>query len=122
MSDSLNIKCDVERIVAGVIGLLLACFMAVRLWRWFSGIGIHKTVWGAIAGRPVIRGRFCWDCGLWELFPDGQLAAGAMLILVASLLIGALFNWRQLYFVAGGVIFGGYMVNAYLMLKLMAAY
>ena len=45
-----------------------------------------------------------------------------MLILVASLIIGALLNWRQLYFVAGGVILGGYMVNAYLMVGLMAAY
>ena len=117
-----NIKCHGERIVAGLIGLLLACFMAARLWRWFSGIGMHKTVWGAIAGRPVIRGRFNWDYGLWELFPDGQLAACAMLILVASLIIGALLNWRQLYFVAGGVILGGYMVNAYLMVRLMAAY
>ena len=120
--DGHDIKCDGERILAGLIGLLLACFMAVRLWRWFSGVGIYKTVWGAIAGRRIVSGRFCWDCGLWELFPDGQLAAGAMLILVASLIIGALFNWRQLYFVIGGVIFGGYMVNAYLMVKLMGAY
>ena len=96
--------------------------MAVRLWRWFSGFGIHRTVWGAIAGRPIVNGRFFWDCGLWELFPDGQLAAGAMLTLVASLIIGTLFNWRQLYFVAVSVIFGGYMVNAYLMVKLMATY
>ena len=117
-----EIKNEGERIVAGLLGLILSCFMAVRLWRWFSGIGINKTFWGAIAGRPVVSGRFCWDCGLWELVPDGQLAAGAMLILVASLIIGALLNWRQLYFVAGGVIFGGYMVNAYLMVKLMGAY
>ena len=122
MLDKYNIKCDGERIVAGLIGLLLACFMAVRLWRWFSGVGMHKTFWGAIAGRSVLRGRFCWDCGLWELFPDGQLAACAMLILVASLIVGALLNWRQLYVVAGGVILGGYMVNAYLMVRLMAAY
>jgi len=117
-----NVKLEIERIVAGLIGLLLVCFMAVRLWRWFSGISIHKTIWGAIAGRPIISGRFCWDCGLWELFPDGQLAAGAMLTLVASLIIGALLNWRQLYFVALGVIFAGYMLNAYLMVKLMVAY
>ena len=122
MTDRHDIKCDGERIVAGLIGLLLACFMAVRLLRWFSGIDIHKTVWYAIAGRRAVSGRFCWDYGLWELFPDGQLAAGAMFVLVASLIIGALLNWRQLYFVAGGVIFGGYMVNAYMMVRLMAAY
>ena len=122
MTDMQDIKYDGERIVAGLIGLLLACFMAVRLWRWFSGVGVHKTVWGAIAGRPVVSGRFCWDCGLWELFPDGHLAAGAVLILVASLILGALSNWRQLYYVAGGVVFGGYMVNAYMMVRLMAAY
>ena len=45
-----------------------------------------------------------------------------MLTLVASLIIGALLNWRQLYFVALGVIFAGYMLNAYLMVKLMVAY
>ena len=122
MTDKHGIKCDGERIVAGLIGLLLACFMAVRLWRWFSGVGIHKTVWGAIAGRPIIRGRGCWDYGFWELFPDGQLAAGAMFVLVASLILGALWNRRQLYIVAGGGVFVGYMVNAYLMVKLMAAY
>ena len=120
--DENKINDEGERIFVGLFGLLLLALMAVRLWRWFSGIGIHKTFWGAIAGRPVVSGRFCWDCGLWELFPDGQLAAGAMLILVASLIIGALLKWRQLYFVAGGVIFGGYMVNAYLMVKLLGAY
>ena len=36
MMDGRNIRYEVERNVAGLNGLLLACFMAVCLWRWFS--------------------------------------------------------------------------------------
>ena len=121
--DESNIEWGSERIIAGLFGLVLVGFMVVRLWRWFSGVDFQNTVWGAIAGRPIIVNRWaCWDYGLWELFPDGQLAAGATIVCVVALIAGSLLNWRRLYFMAGGVVFGGYMVNAYLMVKLMAAY
>ena len=122
-----DIERDLERLVAGLLGLGLAGCMAVRLWRWFSGVDFQQSVWVAIAGRPIPGGWFFglwsrWAYGLWELSPGGQLAAGATIILIVALITGAILNWRWLYFVAGGVIGGGLMVNAYLMVKLMAAY
>ena len=115
-------KVDCERTFAGLCGFALAGFMAIRLWRWFSSMNSYDTVWGAIAGRSFFYGRYRWDYGLWELVPDGQLAALANIILVVTLIAGSLLNWRWLYLIAGGVILCGYMTNAYLMVKLMATY
>ena len=117
--DENKINDEGERIFAGLFGLLLLALMAVRLWRWFLGVGFHQSVWGAIAGRPGVRGLASWDCGLWELFPDGRLAAWAMIVIIVSLIAGALLNWRRLYFITGGVFLSGFVVNAYLMVKLL---
>lgn len=121
MMDENDIDQEKERVFFGLVGLVLAGLMACRLWRWCSGLGGDTTIWRAIAGRPF-SGRGCWDYGFWELCPGGQLAAVAMIILVVSLIAGAILNERWLYVFGGCVIVGGYLANAFLLLKLMAAY
>ena len=122
MLDDRDIEREIERVVAGLIGLLLLASISRRLWHWWAGVSPYKTFWGAVAGRPLVTGRACWDFGFWELYPDGQLAGMAMGALVLSMLGGAILNWRSLYGGAIGVVVGGYLTNAYLFLKLMAAY
>ena len=122
MTDERDIGHEIERVAAGLAGLVMLAFMAARLWRWYSGCGWAKTIWGAIAGKPIVSGRGGWDYGFWELCPDGQLAAAAAVALFAALLAGAILDWRRLYVAAAGVVACGYLVNAVLMLKLMAAY
>lgn len=122
MMDERDIKDEIGRALAGLLGLLVLAMMMLRLWRWYSGFEVAKTVWGAIAGSPVVNSRICWDYGFWELFPDGQLAAAAMIALVTTLIAGSVFNIRPLFFVAVGTVVCGYLVNAYFMLKLLAAY
>lgn len=113
------------RVVAGILGLFLVGAMVLRLCRWHAGDGSSRTVWGAVAGRPFWGGRGNWNCGFWELCPDGQLAAVAMLLLVGSLIAGALVKGRRcpVFCTFAGLVFvSGYLVNAVLLLKLMAAY
>ncbi|MBP5285160.1 MAG: hypothetical protein ILO34_03515 [Kiritimatiellae bacterium] len=73
-------------------------------------------------GWTRYRPRSCWDYGLWQLLPDGQLAALAVLSIIVALIAGAVLNRRQLYFLAGSVVVGGYLANACLMIKLMMDY
>lgn len=121
MMDDRDIGREIERVAAGLIGFALLAGVCIRIWHLPSRI-LYKTVWGAIAGKPLIPGRASWDCGLWEVCPDGQLAALAMILIIAALILGAILNSRRCYWFAGGVIASGYLVNAYLMFKLLAAY
>ena len=66
--------------------------------------------------------RYAWDYGLWELSPKGHLSALSMIVAAFSLIVGATLDRRMFYVLAGCIYVGGYMVNAFLMLKLMAAY
>lgn len=113
---------SIGRVVASLVGLLLLAAIGCRICRWWVGSSVYETFLGAVAGRPFVRGRGDWDYGLWELCPDGQLVGVATIVLVVALLGGAIMNRSSLYCVAGGVIACGYLVNAYLFLKLMAAY
>ena len=122
MMDNRDINREIERVVVGLIGFAMLVCVCLRLWNWFSGYDFDLTVWGAIAGRPLIRGQECWDYGLWEICPDGQLAACATLVILVATVLGSVFDWRNLYWLAGGVFVGGYFVNAYLMVKLMETY
>ena len=122
MMDNRDIQCDIERVSAGVAGLIILIFISRRLWRWQEGISEYETFLGAVAGRPLMWGRGCWDFGLWELCPNGCLAGIAMIILVVTVIAGAIFNSRSIYLIGAYVIVGGYLVNAYLLLKFMAAY
>lgn len=122
MMDEHDIGREIERVVMGLIGMVMIGLVSLRLWRWHAGIGVYKTIWGAIAGGPIVSRRFCWDYGLWQLLPDGQLAAFAVLVIIVALIGGAVLNWRQLYFLAGIVVISGYLVNACLMIKLLADY
>ena len=122
MMDNRDIDHEIGRIVAGLIGLLLLASIGFRLWHWWAGGSPYETFWGAIAGRPLIQGRAGWDFGFWELYPDGQLAGMAMSTVVLSVLGGAILNQRSFYWVAVCVAASGYLVNAYLFLKLMATY
>lgn len=117
-----NIERSIGRVVASLVGLLLLAAIGCRICRWWAGSSVYATFLGAVAGRPIVRGRGNWDYGLWELCPDGQLVGVATIVLVVALLGGAIMNRSSLYCVAGGVIACGYLVNAYLFLKLMAAY
>ena len=114
-----------ERVIAGGLGLVLVGTMAIRLCRWYAGDGRYKTVWGAVAGRPFFDGRGSWNYGFWELCPDGWLAAAAMLTLIGALIVGVVARGRRssaCYALAGIVFVSGYLVNAVLLLKLMAEY
>ena len=122
MLDNRDIGDEIARVWAGLLALLLLTFIGCRLWNWWVGMSNYKTFLGAVAGRPLVRGRFCWDYGLWELDPDGQLAGIAMIIVVLAAIGIMVFNRRLFYWVGGSVIAGGYLVNACLMIKLMAAY
>ena len=123
MLDDRNVDHEVERVIYGIIGLTLLGLMAFRLLRWTAGIAYYnETVWKVIAGRPMVHGRFGWERGFWELCPDGQLAAAAMIVIIVSLMLGAVLNLRRCYFVAWGVFVGGYAFNACLLLKLMGEY
>lgn len=125
MLDNRDIKGEIERVAAGLTGLFLLVSIGLRLWRWRACLSEeYKTLLGAIAGRPnlLVDSRYWWDYGLWQLCPDGQLAGIAMIVVVASIIGGAILNWRQLYWGAGCVIIGGYLINAYLFVQLMAAY
>ena len=125
MFDGRDIDCEIGRVVALLLGLALLSLIACRIWYWWAGVSDYKTFLGAVAGRPSVyglHGRGSWDYGLWELCPDGQLAGVAMIVLVLMVLGGAIFNSRSLVFSGGCVILGGYLVNACLFLKLMAAY
>lgn len=128
LMDGRDVNKEFERVVFGCLGLVLILRMAFRLWRWFSGTGAGETIWKAIAGRPFfvmgigVDQRACWDYGFWELCPDGQLAAVTMVLVAAALLAGALLNWRRLYLLVYGVIVCGYLVNACLFVRLLAAY
>lgn len=121
MIDNRDIGREIERVVAGLFGLALLAGVCIRLWRWYSGIW-YKSVWSAIAGQPMLRSRVRWEYGLWEICPEGQLAALAVIVIIAALILGAIFNCRRFYWLAGGVFASGYLVNAYFMIKLMAAY
>lgn len=121
MMDGRDVGREIERVVAGLFGLALLAGVCVRLWQLSSGV-MYKTVWDAIAGSPPVSWRLRWDCGLREVCPGGQLAALAEIALVAALILGAILDSRRCYWLAGGVIVGGYLVNAYLMLRLLAAY
>jgi len=124
MLDNRDINREIERVGAGLLALLLLTLIGLRLWHWWAGVSSYTTFLGAIAGRRsrIICDRGCWDFGFWELCPDGQLAGAAMIIVVLALLGGAIFNRRSFYWIGGIVIAVGYFVNAYLFLKLMAAY
>jgi len=122
MLDDRDIGCEIERVAAGLLALLLLTRIDFRLWYWWAGVSNYTTFLGAVAGRPIVSGRGCWDYGFWELCPDGQLAGVAMIVVVLALLGGAIFNQRAFYWIGGIVIAGGYLVNAALLLKLMAAY
>ena len=125
---------EAERVAMGVGALILLGFMCRRLWLWHEWPGAYKTVWEAVAGKRSVAthffpfGRFAdaWDFGFWELCPDGQLAAAAMLVLIASLALGAIVNDHTLHrmfcLLGGGLVVGGLLVNAVLFLRLMAAY
>lgn len=122
-----DVNKEIERVVFGCLGLVLILRMAFRLWRWFSGTGAGETIWKAIAGRPFFvgslgYGKACWDYSFWEVCPDGQLAAVAMVLMTVSLLAGAIWDCRHFYLLAGSVIVFGYLVNACLFIKLLAAY
>lgn len=121
MMDNRDIGREIERVAAGLIGLALLAGVCVRLWHLPSRV-MYRTVWGAIAGKPLIAGRTSWDYGLWEMCPDGHLAALATILIVAALILGAILDCRRCYWLAGGVIVSGYLVNAYLMFRLLAAY
>lgn len=117
---------EVNRAVMGGLGVVLLGLMILRLGEWYGGAPAYRTVWEALAGRRgaylIFGGRYAWDFGLWELFPDGQLAAAAMLAIVFSLIVGAVACCRSLYWLAGAIVVCGYIVNAALLLKLMAEY
>ena len=123
MWDDHDINQESERVGAGALALILLACIGYRLWNWWAGMSVYKTFLGAVAGRPSGFSRLrCWDYGLWELYPDGQLAGIAMIIVVLSV-IGVTASGKHLfYWVGGSVIVGGYFVNAYFFLKLMAAY
>lgn len=121
MMDDRDVNREIERVVVGLIGFAMLVAACSRLWDWFSGYDFDLTAWGAIAGRPLmVRG--CWDYGLWAICPDGQLAACANIAIIATTILGSVFDWRRLYWLAGAVMVGGYFVNAYLMVKLMETY
>ena len=56
--DENKINDEGERIFVGLFGLLLLALMAVRLWRWFSGIGIH----GSTNNESSVPGRESEGC------------------------------------------------------------
>lgn len=125
MFDGRDIDREIGRVVASLLGLALLALVGRRIWYWWAGMSDYKTFLGAVAGRPFVcglHGRGSWDYGLWELCPDGQLAGVVMIVFVLTVLGGAIFNSRSLLLVGGCVILGGYLVNACLFLKLMAAY
>jgi len=123
MLDNRDIGREIERVGAGLLALFLLTRIGFRLWYWWAGVSNYTTFLGAVAGRPIPTVRAsCWDYEFWELCPDGQLAGVAMIVVVLALLGGAIFNRRSFYWIGGIVIVGGYLVNAALLLKLMAAY
>lgn len=121
MIDERNMDREVERLGFGFLGLALVGLIAVRLWRWHLGFEFHETLWSAIARKPMVS-RYAWDYGLWELSPKGHLSALSMIVAAFSLIVGATLDRRMFYVLAGCIYVGGYMVNAFLMVKLMAAY
>lgn len=123
MLNDRNIDREVERMISGIVGFVLAALMVSRLLLWSAGLAYYnETVWKVIAGRPMVHGRIAWEHGFWELCPDGRLAAAAMIVIIVSLMVGTVLNLRRCYFIALGVVAGGYALNAYLLLKLMAEY
>ena len=121
MMDDRDIGCEIERVAAGLVGLALLASVCIRLWRLSSGI-FYETVWSAIAGTPLIAGRSSWDYGLREVSPSGELVAYATILIVVALILGAILDCRRCYWLAGEVVVSGYLVNACLMLRLLAAY
>lgn len=125
MMDDHAVGKESGRVVAGCLGLVLVVSMALRLCRWYAGDSRYETVWRAVAGRPFLEGREAWSYGFWELCPDGRLAAVAMLALIGALIAGVVARGRcssACYALAGIVFASGYLVNAVLLLKLMAEY
>ena len=116
-----DVERGIERIAAGLFGFALLAGVCIRLLHLPSRI-FYKTTWGAIAGQPLIPGQASWDYGLWEVCPDGQMAALATILLIVALILGAILDCRRCYWLAGGVVVSGYLVNACLMLRLLAAY
>lgn len=122
MLNDRDIRYEVLRFLAGLTGLFLLICIGCRLWHWWAGVSNYETFLGAVAGRPLVCNRTCWDYALWELCPNGRLAGIAELLFVFSVVSGAIFNNRSFYLIGVSVIVGGYLANACLLLKLMVEY
>jgi len=121
-----EIKSSLLRWGGFLVGGGMLALSCLRLWFWSS---MHtcrfRNVWEAIVGpRNVLMGNVScrWSYGLWELFPDGQLAAAVYLIIALSLVLGAVLDSRPFTCLAVAAFVSGYLVNAVMFLRLLANY
>ena len=117
-----------KRWLIGGFGLLLLVTRLVRLWQWWTCDGDGMTIWQALGGPRLFANnvsnasRLNFFYGLWELNPDGRLAATGVLLLMVTCLLAA-FTQRDIFYkIGGGIVISGYLLNAALLLRLMANY
>lgn len=122
-----EIRESAKRWLIGGFGLLLLVTRLIRLWQWTCG-GDGLTIWQALGGPRLFANnvsnasRLNFFYGLWELNPDGRLAAAGVLLLMVTSLLAAFTRRDIFYKIVGGIVISGYLLNAVLLLRLMSNY